>query len=94
MIKGQSGLLQKIGGLVGKTMAIDEGTRFNRDYVRVKIACRNVELVPPSAECTLGMYLYDFFFEREMVAPPQQPVPPVGASKKDNCETWRLKVLA
>lgn len=58
--------IAKIGGLVDKTMAIYEGTRFNRDYVRVKIACRNVELVPPSAECTLDMFLYDFFFEREV----------------------------
>ena len=56
----------KIGGLVGKTMAIDESTRFNADYVRLKIACRNVELVPPSAESTLGLFLYDFFFEREI----------------------------
>ena len=57
--------ITKIGGLVGKTMVIDESTRFNRDFVRIKLACRDVELVPPSAECALGMYLYDFFFERE-----------------------------
>jgi len=57
--------IAKIGGLVGKTMAIDEQTRFSRDYVRIKIACRNVELVPPSAEGTLGLYIYDFFFDRE-----------------------------
>jgi len=51
---------------VGKTMQIDESTIFNRDFVRIKIACRNVELVPPSAECNLGMYIYDFLFEREV----------------------------
>jgi len=47
-------------------MQIDESTIFNRDFVRIKIACRNVELVPPSAECNLGMYIYDFLFEREV----------------------------
>ena len=57
--------IAKIGGLVGKTLIIDESTRFNRDYVRMKIACRNIDLVPPSAECSLGLFLYDFFFERE-----------------------------
>ena len=39
--------IMKYQQLVGKTMAIDEKTRFNREYVRVKIACRNVELAPP-----------------------------------------------
>ena len=57
--------IAKIGGLVGKTLIIDESTRFNRDYIRMKIACRNIDLVPPSAECSLGLFLYNFFFERE-----------------------------
>ena len=50
---------------MGKAMVIDEGTRFNNDFVMVKIACRNVNLVPPSVESTLGLFLYDFYFERE-----------------------------
>jgi hypothetical protein len=41
-------------------------TRFNRDFVRLKIACRNVELVPRSAEGNLGLFIYDFVFEREV----------------------------
>lgn len=67
ILADQRGLrtIAKIGGLVGKTIQIDESTRFNRDFVRVKIACRNVDLVPPSAECNLGLYIYDFFFKRE-----------------------------
>jgi len=56
----------KIGGLVGKTMAIDESTRFNKKYVRVKIACRNVDMVLASTENTLELFIYDFFFEREL----------------------------
>lgn len=58
--------IAKVGGLVGKTVAIDEKSRFRSDYVRVKIACRDASLVPSSAEGTLGMMIYDFFFEREV----------------------------
>jgi hypothetical protein len=57
--------IAKVGGLVGKTMAVDENSRFNTEYVRMKIACREVEAIPESAEGCLGMHIYDFFFERE-----------------------------
>ncbi|RLN22794.1 uncharacterized protein C2845_PM07G02880 [Panicum miliaceum] len=58
--------LAKVGGLVGKTTAIDEGTRFKQEYVRLRIACRDVSLVPGSAEGNLGLFIYDFSFEREI----------------------------
>ena len=58
--------LAKIGGLVGKVMEIDEGSRYRYDYVRHKIACRDVTKVPKTAESFLGMYLIDFGFEREV----------------------------
>ncbi|CAO2200186.1 unnamed protein product [Urochloa humidicola] len=54
----------KVGGLVGKTMAIDEKTRLRSEYVRMRIACRDARKVPASVEGTLGLKLYDFFFER------------------------------
>jgi hypothetical protein len=38
--------LAKIGGLVGKVLEIDEVTRFRYDYVRMRIACRDVSRVP------------------------------------------------
>lgn len=66
--------IARVGGLVGKTVAIDEKTRFKPEYVRVKIACRNVELVPASAEGNLGMFIYDFFFHREL--PEGVPIDP------------------
>jgi hypothetical protein len=50
---------------VGKTVAIDENTRFNPEYVRVKIACKDILEVPESAEGNLGMYIFDFFYELE-----------------------------
>jgi hypothetical protein len=59
--------LAKVGGLVGKVIEIDEGSRYRYDYVRLKIACRNVARVPKVAESTLGMYLIDFGFEREVL---------------------------
>ncbi|RLN33373.1 hypothetical protein C2845_PM03G23270 [Panicum miliaceum] len=46
-------------------MIIDGETRLNRDFVRMKIACRGINKVPPSTESTLGLNVYDFFFERE-----------------------------
>jgi hypothetical protein len=76
---------------VGKTLEIDEKTRYRNDYVRMRIACRDVTQVPAVAESSLGLFIYDFFFERDKIEPTTQPVPPVGASKTDNCETWRLR---
>ena len=58
--------LAKVGGLVGKVMEIDEESRFRYDYVRLKIACRDVSKVPKTAEGTLGLYIFDFEFEREI----------------------------
>jgi hypothetical protein len=56
--------MAKIGGLVGKTMAIDEKTRLKGEFVRMRIACRDVKQVPATAEGTLGLKVYDFHFER------------------------------
>jgi len=47
-------------------MEIDEESRFRYDYVRLKIACRDVSKVPKTAEGTLGLYIIDFEFEREI----------------------------
>lgn len=58
--------LAKVGGLVGKVLEIDEETRFRYDYVRMRIACRDVTRVPRTAEGALGMYVIDFEFEREV----------------------------
>jgi hypothetical protein len=58
--------LTKVGGLVGKVVEIDEGSRYRYDYVRLRIACRDVTRVPKSAESFLGMYLIVFGLEREV----------------------------
>lgn len=70
--------IAKVGGLVGKTMDIDEKTRNRSNYVRVKIACRDVTQVPPSAESSLGLMIYDFFFEREVLEEPNKDKNKIG----------------
>lgn len=78
--------IAKIGGLVGKTLEIDEKSRNRSDYVRVKIACRDVLRVPVSAESTLGMNIYDFFFEREIHDESQPEERKVGVQIEDPSE--------
>lgn len=56
----------KVGGLVEKVMEIDEKTRLRPEYIRMRIACRDVTKVPRKAEGTLGLCLHDFIFEREV----------------------------
>lgn len=58
--------LAKVGGLVGKVTEIGEKTRFRVDYVRLRIASRDVSKVPKTAEGVLGLTVYDFGFEREV----------------------------
>ncbi|PWZ28138.1 hypothetical protein Zm00014a_041972 [Zea mays] len=58
--------IAKVGGLVGKVVEIDERTRLRNEYVTARIACRDVTAVPGVVESSLGLFLYDFFFEREI----------------------------
>ncbi|CAN6179483.1 unnamed protein product [Urochloa humidicola] len=69
--------IAKVGGLVGKTMKIDESTRYKPEYVRIQIACRDIMQVPASAEGNLGLHIYDFFFDLD------EPIP-VGKEKNKN----------
>ncbi|PWZ38285.1 hypothetical protein Zm00014a_041421 [Zea mays] len=59
--------IAKVGGLVGKVVEVDEKTRLRNEYVRARIACRDVTAVPGVVESAIGMFLYDFFFEREIL---------------------------
>jgi hypothetical protein len=52
-------------------MDIDERTRLRSEYVRMRIACKNVRQVPAIAEGTLGLKIYDFQFEREVMEEPE-----------------------
>jgi hypothetical protein len=59
--------LAYMGSLVGRTLEVDKSTLSRVDYVRVRIGARDVSKVPEVAEGSIGLYLYDFFFEREIV---------------------------
>ncbi|TVU05367.1 hypothetical protein EJB05_48526, partial [Eragrostis curvula] len=65
--------LAYVGSLVGATTEIDEKSLSRLDYVRMKICCRDVTLVPPSAEGAIIPYMYTFFYEREINIPIQNP---------------------
>lgn len=47
--------LAKVGALVGEAIEIDLKARFRVDYVRIKIACRDVSKIPKTTEGVLGM---------------------------------------
>jgi hypothetical protein len=40
-------------------------TRLRNDFVRARIACRDVRAVSGVAECYSGLFIYDFF-QREV----------------------------
>lgn len=68
----------KVGGLVGKVLDVDESTRYKYDYVRMKIACRDVKRVPKTTEGTLGLHVIDFGFERELAEDSSPKMPKSG----------------
>jgi hypothetical protein len=56
----------KVGGLVGKVLEIDEKSRLRPEFVRMRIACRDITKVPRKAKGTLGLAIHYFIFEREV----------------------------
>lgn len=81
--------IAKVGGLVGKVMEIDEKTRFKAEFVRVKIACRDVQKVPNIAEGTLGIHLHDLIFEHEV--PERQTIKTLSSGIKISKKEHDLK---
>lgn len=61
------------GSLVGVSLEIDSATLFKPEFCRVLIGCRDVNLIPESAEGVLGDYFYDFFYEVDSVVVGGQP---------------------
>lgn len=51
---------------MGKVVEIDEKSRPRNEFVRARIAYRDVKAVPGVVESSLGLFIYDFFFEREV----------------------------
>ncbi|KAM0872852.1 hypothetical protein ACQ4PT_038448 [Festuca glaucescens] len=65
-----------VGSLVGISLDLDISTLHKPEYVRVLVGCRDVDLIPASAEGCLGDNFYDFFYEIDKVI--------VGGTPKDN----------
>lgn len=65
-------------------METDEKTRFRMEFVRMKIACRDITRVPRVAEGTLGLNVHDFIFEREVQAKDTVKVLSSGIKVGDN----------
>jgi hypothetical protein len=75
------------GSLVGATADVDKSSLNRTDYVRVKIAARDVSKVPAIAEGAILPYLYDFHYEREVemgMAIPANTIQ-VPNTKEDEC---------
>ncbi|KAM0921783.1 hypothetical protein ACQ4PT_006703 [Festuca glaucescens] len=56
-----------VGGLVGISLELDASTLHKPEYVKVLIGCRDVELIPSSAEGCLGDNFYDSFYEIDKI---------------------------
>jgi hypothetical protein len=55
-----------VRSLVGVTREVDKSTMHRADFVRIKIAAREVAKIPEVVEGAIVPYLYDFHFEREI----------------------------
>jgi hypothetical protein len=51
---------------VGATAEIDKTTLGRTDYVRIRIAARDISKVPERAEGAIIPYLHEFLYEREV----------------------------
>jgi hypothetical protein len=54
------------GSLVGATTVVDKTTLSRTDYVRVKVAAKDITKIPAEAEGAILPYLYGFHYEREV----------------------------
>jgi hypothetical protein len=66
-----------VGSLVGATSEIDMSTLNGVDYVRVKITAKDILKVPEVVEGAILPYLYDLYYEREVVMEHNQPKIPI-----------------
>ncbi|KAM0878744.1 hypothetical protein ACQ4PT_034685 [Festuca glaucescens] len=55
------------GGLVGVSLDLDASTLHKPEYVKVLIGCRDIDMIPLSAEGCLGDNFYDFYYEIDKI---------------------------
>jgi hypothetical protein len=64
--KRSKATMSYVASLVGATVEVDKSTLGRTDYVRVKIAFRDISKVAERAEGVIIPFLYDFLYEREV----------------------------
>ncbi|KAM0893448.1 hypothetical protein ACQ4PT_025070 [Festuca glaucescens] len=64
------------GGLIGVSLDLDASTLHKPKYVKVLVGCRDIEMIPLSAEGCLGDNFYDFYYEVDKIV--------VGRAPRDN----------
>jgi hypothetical protein len=64
--------------MVGKPLALDKNYLRNFSYIRVKIGCQDITLVPEKRIGEIRKTFYEFHFTREMPEPAAQPNNQVG----------------
>jgi hypothetical protein len=58
--------LAYVGSLVGATSEVDLNSLHRANYVRIKIAAKDISKVTEVAEGAIVPFLYYFYFEREV----------------------------
>ncbi|KAM0861547.1 hypothetical protein ACQ4PT_045822 [Festuca glaucescens] len=61
------------GGLIGVSLDLEASTLHKPEYVKVLIGCRDIEMIPPSAEGCLGDNFYDFYYEVDKIVVGRAP---------------------
>jgi hypothetical protein len=65
-------------------MDVDQSSLNRMDYVRLKVGAKDITKVSEVAEGGIGTFLYDFFYEREILGeqPHERDVVLVGVGKE------------
>jgi hypothetical protein len=61
-----------VGGLIGVSLDLEASTLHKPEY-EVLVGCRDIEMIPPSAECCLGDNFYDFYYEVDKIVVGRTP---------------------
>jgi hypothetical protein len=67
-----------VASMVGKPLALDKNYLRNFSYIRVKIGCQDITLVPEKRIGEIRKAFYEFHFTREMPEPAAQPNNEIG----------------
>jgi hypothetical protein len=86
--------LAYVGSLVGATSEVDRNSMHRVDFVRIKIAAKDITKVPEVAKGAILPFLYDFYYETEVeeTVPNEKRTIKVG-SDKDEVAQPSLKKL-